>query len=66
MRALQIYCAMRRERTHKVQGTAARNGTVYHFRGIAAWMRDKAMGAIGGPRLIRRYDWIYHWQPPRV
>jgi salicylate hydroxylase len=64
MRALQIYCAMRRGRTRKVQGTAARNGTVYHFRGIAAWMRDKAMGAIGGPRLIRRYDWIYHWQPP--
>jgi salicylate hydroxylase len=63
-RALQTYCAMRRGRTRKVQRSAARNGARYHFAGIAAWLRDTAMGTIGGQRLLRHYDWIYGWRPP--
>jgi salicylate hydroxylase len=63
-RALRTYCAMRRGRTRKVQRTAARNGALYHFGGATAWLRNIAMGAIGGPRLLQHYDWIYDWRPP--
>jgi salicylate hydroxylase len=63
-RALRTYCAMRRGRTRKVQRMAARNGGRYHFGGVAAWLRDNAMAAIGGQRLLQHYDWIYDWRPP--
>ena len=63
-RALRTYCAIRRGRTRKVQRAAARTGARYHFTGIAAWLRDAAMGAIGGQRLLQHYDWIYDWRPP--
>jgi len=62
--ALQTYAAMRRGRTRKVQRMAARNGTIYHFAGAGAWLRDAVMRAIGGPRLLQHYDWIYDWRPP--
>jgi salicylate hydroxylase len=63
-RALRTYCAMRRGRTRKVQSLAARNGTFYHFAGLTAWLRDTAMGVIGGQRLLAHYDWIYGWRLP--
>jgi salicylate hydroxylase len=63
-RALRTYCAIRRGRTRKVQRAAARTGARYHFTGVAAWLRDAAMGAIGGQRLLQHYDWIYDWRPP--
>lgn len=63
-RALRTYCAMRRGRTQNVQRTAARNGARYHLAGPAAWLRDMAMAAIGGQRLLQHYDWIYDWRPP--
>jgi salicylate hydroxylase len=63
-RALRTYCAIRRGRTRKVQRIAARTGARYHFTGVAAWLRDTAMGAIGGQRLLQHYDWIYDWRPP--
>ena len=63
-RALRTYCAIRRGRTRKVQRAAARTGARYHFSGVAAWLRDTAMGAIGGQRLLQHYDWIYDWRPP--
>ncbi len=62
--ALRTYAAMRRWRTRKVQRMAARNGTIYHFAGAGAWLRDAVMRAIGGPRLLQHYDWIYDWRPP--
>jgi salicylate hydroxylase len=62
--ALRTYCAIRRGRTAKVQRTAARNGARYHFAGVAAWLRDTAMEAIGGRRLLEHYDWIYDWRQP--
>jgi salicylate hydroxylase len=62
--ALRTYCAIRRGRTRKVQRLAARNGTIYHFAGPAAWLRDTAIGIIGGQRLLAHYDWIYDWRPP--
>jgi salicylate hydroxylase len=62
--ALRTYCAMRQRRTRRVQRAAARNGARYHFGGAIAWLRNTAMAAMGGARLLQRYDWIYRWRPP--
>ena len=29
----------------------------------AAHMRDLALRALGGQRLLDRYDWLYDWRP---
>jgi 2-polyprenyl-6-methoxyphenol hydroxylase-like FAD-dependent oxidoreductase len=62
--ALQTYSAARRARAWKVQRLAARNGSRYHLKGLAAMLRDAAMRALGGERLLHHYDWIYDWRPP--
>jgi salicylate hydroxylase len=62
--ALRSYCAVRRARTWKIQRLAARNGERYHLAGLRAIMRDTAMRALGGARLLHHYDWIYDWRPP--
>lgn len=64
--ALRTYAAMRRGRTRKVQRMAARNGTIYHLFGPAGWLRDMVMRALGGPRLLQQYDWIYDWRPAQA
>jgi salicylate hydroxylase len=61
--ALRSYAAIRRGRTRKVQRMAARNGTIYHLAGPAGWLRDIVMRAMGGPRLLQQFDWIYDWRP---
>jgi salicylate hydroxylase len=63
-RALRTFTAIRRGRARKVQRMAARNGTIYHLGGIGALLRNTAMRALGGPRLLQHYDWIYDWRPP--
>ncbi|MFZ0422392.1 MAG: FAD-dependent monooxygenase [Xanthobacteraceae bacterium] len=62
--ALKTYVAMRRARTRKVQKLAAKNGERYHLGGAAAMLRNLAMRAMGGERLLQHYDWIYQWRPP--
>jgi salicylate hydroxylase len=62
--ALRIYGAVRRKRAWKVQRLAARNGNRYHLGGLRAMLRNAAMRALGGPRLLRHYDWLYEWRPP--
>jgi salicylate hydroxylase len=62
--ALRTYVAIRRRRTQRVQRMAARNGTIYHLAGPWGWLRDLIMRAMGGPRLLAHYDWIYDWRPP--
>jgi salicylate hydroxylase len=62
--ALRIYSAMRRARTRKVQRLAARNGARYHLGGVQAMLRNVAMRAMGGERLLRHYDWLYEWRLP--
>jgi salicylate hydroxylase len=62
--ALRIYSAIRRARTRKVQRLAARNGERYHLSGVQAMLRNAAMRALGGERLLRHYDWLYDWQLP--
>ena len=62
--ALGAYSAVRRSRTRKVQRLAARNGARYHLGVVPAMLRNAAMRAIGGERLLRHYDWLYNWRPP--
>jgi len=62
--ALRSYSAIRRGRTRKVQRLAARNGERYHLGGITAMLRNIAMRAMGGERLLLHYDWLYDWRPP--
>ena len=62
--ALRQYETIRLPRTTRVQGDARHNGTVYHMRGAAAVLRSLGLMAMGGNRLITRYDWLYGWTPP--
>jgi salicylate hydroxylase len=61
--ALRQYEASRLPRTTRVQRDARHNGTVYHMRGAAAVLRSLGLMAMGGDRLISRYDWLYGWTP---
>jgi salicylate hydroxylase len=62
-RALRRYERQRRGRTARTQRAARRNGMVYHMGGAEAFLRTLALIAMGGKRLIRRYDWLYGWSP---
>jgi salicylate hydroxylase len=62
--ALRTYSAIRRPRASKVQRYAARNGRSYHLAGVPGMLRDVVMRALGGPRLLKHYDWLYDWRPP--
>jgi salicylate hydroxylase len=61
--ALRNYEAVRGPRTTRVQRAARRNDFRYHLRGPAAFVRDAALRALGGERLLAQYDWIYRWRP---
>jgi salicylate hydroxylase len=61
--ALRTYEASRLPRTARVQRDASRNATVYHMSGAAGVLRSLALMAMGGERLISRYDWLYGWAP---
>jgi salicylate hydroxylase len=62
-KALRAYEKQRRRRAARVQRVARRNGRVYHLKGLAAYLRNRALRLRGGDRLLRRYDWIYDWRP---
>ena len=64
--ALRSYWRKRRARAWKVQRLAARNGARYHLTGMRAMLRNAAMRALGGTRLLHHYDWLYRWQPPTL
>ncbi|MCX5578462.1 FAD-dependent monooxygenase [Kaistia terrae] len=61
--ALQRYQALRRPRVNRVWKTARQAGQIYHLGGAMAVARDMTMTALGGQRLLGRYDWIYGWKP---
>jgi len=61
--ALRTYEASRLPRTRRVQRDASRNAAVYHMGGAAAALRSLVLMAMGGDRLISRYDWLYGWTP---
>jgi salicylate hydroxylase len=64
--ALRTYSTVRRARAWKVQRLAARNGARYHLTGLPAVLRNAALRALGGGWLLRHYDWLYDWRPPRA
>jgi salicylate hydroxylase len=61
--ALAAYEQLRQQRTARAQRAARINGIAYHLKGPAAFLRDLALRAGGGESLLRRYDWLYGWQP---
>jgi salicylate hydroxylase len=61
--AMRRYQHQRRGRTARAQRAARRNAAIYHMGGAEAFLRTLAMVAMGGRRLIRRYDWLYGWKP---
>lgn len=60
--ALRRYEGLRAPRTARVQRGARLNDTLYHFRWPASLVRNLALRAMGGKRLLGRYDWIYDWR----
>lgn len=62
--AMRSYERQRRARTARTQRAARHNATSYHLGGAPALVRNLALAAMGGERLIRRYDWLYGWRPP--
>jgi salicylate hydroxylase len=62
-RAFRRYEGLRRRRVSRAQREAQRNGQRYHLSGLRASVRNTALRAIGGERLLRRYDWLYDWTP---
>jgi salicylate hydroxylase len=61
--AMRLYEQRRRARTARAQREARRNGTVYQMGAVAGLVRTLALAAMGGERLISRYDWLYGWAP---
>jgi len=61
--AMRRYEHERRARTARAQREARGNGRLYHMGGAAALLRRLALLALGGERLITRYDWLYGWTP---
>jgi salicylate hydroxylase len=60
--ALRAYEHARHRRVARAQAEARRNSWRYHLSGPLALARDTMLAALGGERLLRRYDWLYGWQ----
>jgi salicylate hydroxylase len=61
--ALAAYEAARRPRARRVQAAARSNGRTYHLPMPFSLARDAVLRHLGGEGLLRRYQWIYDWQP---
>jgi 2-polyprenyl-6-methoxyphenol hydroxylase-like FAD-dependent oxidoreductase len=64
--ALRAYESLRRARVSRAQREARRNSWGYHLAGPLAFARNRVLGAMGGERLLHRYDWLYGWDPPAL
>ncbi len=60
--ALARYVSERRPRVTRVVQAARQSGSIYHMSPLAAPFRDATMRALGGERLLARYDWLYGWK----
>jgi salicylate hydroxylase len=56
---LRAYQRTRLARATRVQNESRRQGALYHLSGPAAFVRDTALRALSGPRMLARYDWLY-------
>jgi salicylate hydroxylase len=57
--SLRAYQETRLPRTARVQKESRKQATIYHLGGPAAFLRDAAMGVLGGENMLARYDWLY-------
>jgi salicylate hydroxylase len=62
-RALRSYERRRQRRVARVQREARRNAWRYHLAGPLGFARNTVLGAMGGEKLLARYDWLYDWKP---
>jgi salicylate hydroxylase len=62
-RAMRLYERERGRRTARMQRAARANGRLYHLGSLGALMRTFALRALGGARMLARYDWLYGWKP---
>lgn len=60
---LQDWSRLRLQRVGRIQAEARSNGERYHWRWPLAAARDLGLSALGGRRLLERYDWLYGWKP---
>jgi salicylate hydroxylase len=60
--ALRFYERERQRRTARIQRAARRNGRIYHLGGAAAFLRNVALLAMGGERILARHQWLYGWK----
>ena len=60
---LQIWSSKRLPRVSRLQAEASANGERYHWRWPLSVARDLGLKAVGGDRMLTRYDWIYSWKP---
>jgi salicylate hydroxylase len=61
-RALRSYERARRARVARAQREARRNAWRYHLSGPLGFARNTVLAAMGGEKLLRRYDWLYGWR----
>ena len=52
-------------RASQIQDLAFQNASTFHLSGFLATARNKVM-QLAGASLLRRYDWLYSWQPPKL
>lgn len=64
--ALRAYEGARWHRTARAQQVSRRQGSIYGLSGPEGLVRNLAMRAMGGEKLLSRYDWLYTWQPPET
>jgi len=62
-RALRAYEQARRHRVARAQRAARLNSWGYHLPGPLGMVRNGVLAAMGGEKLLRRYDWLYGWRP---
>jgi salicylate hydroxylase len=63
-KALRVYERARRRRTAWGQKLARRQGRIYGMTGPEAVIRNAAMRWMGGPKILRRQDWLFGFEPP--
>jgi salicylate hydroxylase len=64
--ALRGYEGARWHRTSRAQQASRKQGRIYGLTGPEALVRNLAMRAMGGEKLLARQDWLYSWHPPSL
>jgi salicylate hydroxylase len=62
--ALRAYEGARWHRTARAQRASRNQGRIYGLSGPEALVRNLALRAMGGEKLLSRFDWLYSWKPP--